>query len=238
VRLANAPIVALAERLTAELGPEPPAFPILAGALTRCADASLGAIERLQSELADLVLAYQRAASPEEQRAVLIDHLRQRGSGAVDETRDVVATSRWLDLEAVQERFATAVADRTDEIEIAHRALAGLAQELDSAPDRVKDLLEARVVPAVLDHAAAGRPPAVRVAALKAASAILAPLAPEDRLSLSLRLSRAPWPSGRTEPPRRAGSRSPPWSSGPCSSRPTRRTLSPSASAIELARTA
>ena len=199
VRLRTRAIVALAERLTAELGPEPPAFPILAGALTRCADASLGAIERLQSELADLVLAYQRAASPEEQRAVLIDHLRQRGSGAVDATRDVVATSRWLDLEAVQERFATAVADRTDEIEIAHRALAGLAQELDSAPDRVKDLLEARVVPAVLDHAAAGRPPAVRVAALKAASAILAPLAPEDRLSLvpaPLARAVAQWSNG------------------------------------------
>ncbi|WP_437894879.1 capsule biosynthesis protein CapB [Sorangium sp. So ce124] len=200
VRLRPRAIAAVVARVTADLGDEEYPRPALLAALARCADGAAAEVDRLRSAESALVLAYQSAATPAERRELLARQLRvwarerkqSERSGAssllgwavarVEQAGDLSALGRNLDLEAAQERFATAIADRLDEIEVAYHALTHLAQHLDDPSDALHVARDGGVLRLAMAHAEPSRPAPVRRAALLAAVALLHRLPARERL--------------------------------------------------------
>ncbi|WP_437936313.1 capsule biosynthesis protein CapB [Sorangium sp. So ce341] len=196
VRCRPRAIATVVARVTADLGDEDPPRPALLAALARCADGAAAEVDRLRSAESALVVAYQSAATPAERRELLARQLRvwareRKKSGAasplgwaaarVEQAGDLSALARSLDLEAAQERFATAIADRLDEIEVAYHALTHLAQHLDP-PDALHVVRDGGVLRLAIAHAEPSRPAPVRRAAMLAAVALLHRIPARERL--------------------------------------------------------
>lgn len=135
-------------------------------ALANVADAAAAAIRDVDAEGVALMVAYQAAESPEAKRAVLVRHLEARGGPRHALRADVRATKRWLDLEAMQERFAADIADRIDEIEIAYQAMATHVDRSDR-PEILTAMKSGGVIAIARSHAKDDQRPAVRTAALR-----------------------------------------------------------------------
>ncbi|MDC0748206.1 capsule biosynthesis protein CapB [Polyangium mundeleinium] len=171
----------IAENIAAELGPGPHPPGIMIASLVRAADVAVGELDRLNGEAASLMVAYQGAATDEDKRKLLIDHLRASAKTRLDARRDVQATKRWLDMEAVQERFAARIADQVDAVEVAYEATITKAKSLTDG-DAYRLLSGGGVLEFAMSHASTGRPQPVRVAALRVLAALLARLNPSQRL--------------------------------------------------------
>ncbi|MGK3977253.1 HEAT repeat domain-containing protein [Sorangium sp. So ce118] len=196
VRLRPRAIATVVARVTADLGDEEHPRPALLAALARCADGAVAEVDRLRSAESALVIAYQSAATPAERRELLARQLRVwarerkksglslRGWAAarVEQAGDMSALGRSLDLEAAQERFATAIADRLDEIEVAYHALTHLAHHLDDPSDALHVARDGGVLRLAIAHAEPSRPAPVRRAALLAAVALLHRIPARERL--------------------------------------------------------
>ncbi|WP_437588268.1 capsule biosynthesis protein CapB [Sorangium sp. So ce1000] len=197
VRLRPRAIATVVARVTADLGDEEHPRPALLAALARCADGAVAEVDRLRSAESALVLAYQSAATPAERRELLARQLRvwarERSAGGaasvlgwvaarVEQAGDLSALGRNLDLEAAQERFATAIADRLDEVEVAYHALTHLARHLDDPSDALHVARDGGVLRLAMAHAEPSRPTPVRRAALLAAVALLHRLPARERL--------------------------------------------------------
>ncbi|WP_438024549.1 capsule biosynthesis protein CapB [Sorangium sp. So ce233] len=196
VRLRPRAIATVVARVTADLGDEEHPPPALLAALARCADGAAAEVDRLRSAESALVIAYQSAATPAERRELLARQLRvwarerKKGglsllgwaTGRVEQAGDLSALGRNLDLEAAQERFATAIADRLDEIEVAYHALTHLAQHLDDPADALHVVRDGGVLRLAIAHAEPSRPAPVRRAAMLAAVALLHRIPARERL--------------------------------------------------------
>ncbi len=154
-----------------EGAPERSSALVLLAALSRGCEERAGALQALSEELAEVALAYQ-SAPPEARAAVLVRHLSARAATRREARHDVAATRRWLDFEAVQERFAARMADVIDELEVGYHAALALAGEL--GPDDVAVAARGRILSTAFAHAEPRLPGAVRVAALRALSALFA----------------------------------------------------------------
>lgn len=171
----------VAANIAAELGPGPHPPVMLIAQLVRAVDVAVGELDRLNGEAASLMVAYQSAQSPEDKRKLLVDHLRASAKSRTEARRDVAATKRWLDMEAVQERFARKIAEKVDLVEVAYAATATTAKSLGEG-DAFRLLSGGGVIEFAMSHASPGRPQPVRVAALRALSALLGRVAPPERL--------------------------------------------------------
>ncbi len=188
-RLRARAVEAVAGHVAQELagGEGAPSTLALVAALSRCSERCAGALQALSGELAEISAATEGAPA-EARPALLARHLEARAADRREAARDVAATRRWLDFEAVQERFAAAAADRTDELEVAYHAVAALAAELRA--DDVEVAARGRILSTAFAHAEPGMPDAVRVAALGALAAIVA-RAPRARRAELASASRA-----------------------------------------------
>ncbi|AUX47289.1 capsule biosynthesis protein CapB [Sorangium cellulosum] len=207
-RLRPRAVDAVVARVTADLGDEEHPKPALLAALARCADGAVAEVDRLRGAESALVIAYQSAATPAERRELLARQLRiwarERGKKAggpplvgwlaarLEQAGDMSALGRNLDLEAAQERFATAIADRLDEIEVAYHALTDLARRLDDPIDALHVARDGGVLRLAMAHAEPSRPAPVRRSALLAAVALLHRIPARERLAhLGLDAARA-----------------------------------------------
>jgi len=171
----------IAAHIAAELGPGPHPKVALIAQLVRAADAAVGELDRLNGEAAALMVAYQAASSPEDKRKILVDHLTAVAKSRAEARRDIKATKRWLDMEAIQERFAAKIADQIDAVQVAYNASATQAKGLAEA-DAFHLLSGGGILELAMSHAANGRPQPVRIAALRALGAILARIPASQRL--------------------------------------------------------
>lgn len=178
-RLRYRGVAAVLDRLLSELGLLPPSDAQLVPALLRAADASLGELVRLDERLTSLFVAYQGAATEAERREVLVDHLRRTARDPVRLAKDLAATQRWLDLEALQDRLSREIADCIDEVEVAHAALAFLVQHSEALPT----VLVHRSIPPMLDRAVQAHNDTLRASALRVVIGLLRRLPMAERLA-------------------------------------------------------
>jgi poly-gamma-glutamate synthase PgsB/CapB len=171
----------ISAHISAELGPGPHPPVALIAQLVRVADAAVGELDRLNGEAAALMVAYQSAATDEDKRKILIDHLRASGKSRIEIRRDIQATKRWLDMEAVQERFAAKVADQIDIVEVCYMATTTKSKLLNEG-EAFRLLSGGGVLDFAMSHAMPGKPNPVRRAAINALTAILARLPASQRL--------------------------------------------------------
>ncbi len=182
-RLRRTAILDVAGRVATDLGAPTPGALSLAGALVRVVSALLQDLSTCEAEMAETAIAYQSAESAADKRRVLEAFLRATVPQRLRARGDVAATARWLDLEAVQERASSRVADRVDRLEIAYRAIGKLAADL-SPDDAVALASRGRLVEVALRSAAPEMHRAVRLVALRALERTLAAASPPDRASL------------------------------------------------------
>ncbi len=173
---------AIAGRVVADVGHEAPSEVGLVAALVRAADRAVGELDLREEARATLTTSYQAAATPLARREVLVGYLLSRADGLAA-SRDVAATRRWLDLEAVHERLAAEIADEIDEIEIAHRAAASLARALPAGEGATSALADAGVFATAIRHTAPDRPATVRAAALDTLREIVSRAQPSARVA-------------------------------------------------------
>ncbi|AKT36952.1 capsule biosynthesis protein CapB [Chondromyces crocatus] len=188
---------AVAERALAELGVGPVPRSALLSALVRCADVSIASISRVRANEAAVGVAYQAAATPEAKREVLSAQLERWAAERVVEGRfafvhqiqnqlrlagDKRALERNLDIEAVSERFAEAIANLLDEVEVAYHATATLARALDDSREAVRAATDGGVLRLAMEHADPGQSPTIRRAALLAAVALVERIPVRERL--------------------------------------------------------
>jgi poly-gamma-glutamate synthase PgsB/CapB len=173
-------IAAVAARATAELGYDSSPDASLVAALIQAADAAVGALVRLEDMATELAVSYQRASTPAERREVLVRYLTNNVTDAVRLAGDIAATRRWLDLEAIQERITSEIADRADEIEICYSVVRSLGERHAGEPRGLP--VAARSISVIIEHAGRARHEAVRSSALRAAAALVGVLPPGERL--------------------------------------------------------
>ena len=136
----------------------------LTGTLSRIAGAAVVAIERLEGEGTKLLLTHQSAASDEARREIIVQYIRRHGTSGRAVAKDIAATARWFDLEAVQERIAAEIADRVDEIDVAYQTM---AHAVEKASDTAKEVAPTEVLRTAIAHAQPGGRVPVRTAALR-----------------------------------------------------------------------
>src|SRR5688500_10842774 len=164
-------ISTVAARTIAELGFDSSPDASLVAALVQAADAAVGALVRLEDMATELAVAHQRASTPAERREVLVRYLTSNVSDPVRLAGDIAATRQWLDLEAIQERITSEIADRADEIEICYSVVRSLAER--HAGDAQGLPVAPRSISIIIEHAGRARHEAVRSSALRAAAALV-----------------------------------------------------------------
>lgn len=148
-------------------------------ALVDWAESATAEIERIESEGAELVARYQAATAAAEKRDVLLGYLRAHARSRADLVRDVAALSRWLDLEAVRERWTQRIADIIDEIDVAYEAVGTLAERTD---DVRRSLPGARAFESLVRQTGPGVEKATRLHAIRLLVRLLPLLPAGDRL--------------------------------------------------------
>lgn len=154
---------------------------ILITTLTKVTQRSAAEIERLEGESSALLLAYQQSLDEAERREVLKRHLRATSNANVSTRRDQAAVGRWLDIEAVRERYSMRVSQLTDEVVVCFDSISGLLADDTSLPGVVQTLRRSGILPSILDLAVPEVRPTIRCAALRASAAILRRLEPTQR---------------------------------------------------------
>jgi poly-gamma-glutamate synthase PgsB/CapB len=182
-RLRQGSIAAVAERCLAEMGDGDKSALARIAALSRVMDAGVGEVDRLERQGSALLVAYQSALDAREKREILVRHLRENADGARELARDAVATRRWLDLEAVQERIAAQIADRLDELQVGYEFMRETARCGAADPGLASALLETGAVAAALRHAEPRRRGTLRVVALRFLQAVVGNVPPPERLA-------------------------------------------------------
>jgi len=153
----------------------------LLAALGRIAQRCLAEVERVEAESAALLVGYQRALDERERRELLVRTLTAAGRPSVELRKDLGALGRWLDVEALRERWSTEASDHVDELLVCHAVLRG---KLSSAVDPRALLRTARetgLVELALAQAESGQKPVIRAAALRTLLAAVRALEPERR---------------------------------------------------------
>ncbi len=173
-------ILAVAARVVGELGYDAPPDVSLVAALIQAADGAVGALVRLEEISTELAVSYQRAATAAERREVLVRYLSSNVTDPVRLAGDIAATRRWLDLDAIQERLTSEIADRADEIEICYSVVRSLGDR--HVGDAQGLPVAARPIGTIIAHASRARHEAVRSAALRAAAALVGVLPRGERL--------------------------------------------------------
>ncbi|HWO13002.1 MAG TPA: HEAT repeat domain-containing protein [Polyangiaceae bacterium] len=150
-------------------------------ALARIAQRCLGEVERLEAESGALLVGFQRAADERERRELLIRTLTASGRPPAELRKDIAALGRWLDVEAVRERYSTETSDRVDEVLVCHAVIQGkLAGATDPRP-LLRAARETALVELALGQAEAGQKPVIRTAALHTLLALVRTVEPERR---------------------------------------------------------
>jgi gamma-polyglutamate synthase len=154
---------------------------LLVSSLARVTERSLAEIERLESESASLLLSYQQALDESERREVLRRHLRATNDNRLDSRRDLSAVDRWLDIEAVRERYACRISQHTDEAIICYDCIATLLRNATTNHAMLQSLRRAGLLRQMLEHARARVRAPIRCAALRALICAIRQLEPGQR---------------------------------------------------------
>jgi hypothetical protein len=128
VRLRQRAVQVIAEAVVLDTRHDHEREEALFAALIRTAQRCLAEVERVEAESAALLVDYQRALDERERREVLIRALTAAGGPPAELRKDLAAVGRWLDVEALRERYSTQASDRVDEVLVCHAVLRGKLQ--------------------------------------------------------------------------------------------------------------
>jgi len=149
-------------------------------ALLASADTSLRELRRDESLSASLEHSYRAAETPLAKRDVIEKFLRAEVRSPRQLRRDLAAQNRWLDLEAVQDRLAIAMARRALETEV---ALEATARELARAHEAARELARGGLAARVAAFAAEGLRAGIRAVAIDALTALFEGLSESERVA-------------------------------------------------------
>jgi gamma-polyglutamate synthase len=141
---------------------------LLVSSLARVADRSLGEIERFENESAALLVSYQQALDEAERREVLRRHLRATSENELRTRRDLAAVGRWLDIEALRERYSSRISQRMDETIVCYDSIAALIRNVEANHPMLQALRRTGLLRSLLDHAGPRVRTPIRCAALRA----------------------------------------------------------------------
>ncbi|HEU4582984.1 MAG TPA: capsule biosynthesis protein CapB [Polyangiaceae bacterium] len=153
----------------------------LFSALTRVAQRCLAEVERIEGESAALLVSYQKALDERERRELLVRTLTASGRPAAELRKDLKAIDRWLDVEALRERWSMMISDHVDEVLVCHAVLRGKLAGAGDPQPLLRTARETGLVELVLRQAEPGGKPVIRTAALRTLLAAVRALEPERR---------------------------------------------------------
>ncbi|MEY4547183.1 MAG: hypothetical protein RL685_3378 [Pseudomonadota bacterium] len=181
VRLRQRAIHTIAEAVVLDTRHDHEREEALFAALARTAQRCLAEVERVEGESAALLVDYQKALDERERREVLGKALTAAGGPPAELRKDVAAVGRWLDVEALRERYSTQASDRVDEVLVCHGVLRGKLASSQAVQKLLRTARETGLVELVLQHAAPGQKPVIRSAALRTLLALARAFEPERR---------------------------------------------------------
>ncbi len=180
-RLRQRAVHAIAEAVVLDTRHDHEREEALFAALIRTAQRCMAEVERVEAESAALLIDYQRALDERERREVLAKALTAAGGPPAELRKDLAAVRRWLDVEALRERYSTQASDRVDELLVCYAVLCGKLGSSERAAALLRTARETGLVELALLHADAGQRPVIRTAALRALLALARALEPERR---------------------------------------------------------
>lgn len=180
-RLRKQAIRVVAESVVADQRQDFDSAELLVSSLALVAERCIAEISRLETESASLLVAYQRALDETERHEILRRHLLATNASNLDPRRDLAAIGRWLDIEAMRERYATRMSCRTDEAVICYDSIAALIQQERANHSLLTSLRRSGVLKTLFEHAAPRHRAPVRRAALRALAMAVRQLEPNQR---------------------------------------------------------
>ncbi len=154
---------------------------LLVSSLARVSERCIAEIGRLEGESASLLLAYQQALDEAERREILRRHLLATNTSSLEPRRDLAAINRWLDIEAVRERYASRISRHIDESVICYDSIAALIRQEKANYVLLTSLRRSGVLAGILQHATPRVRPSIRCAAIHALTAAIRQLEPSQR---------------------------------------------------------
>src|SRR6185436_3943472 len=133
----------------------------LLAALGRIAQRCLAQVERVEAESAALLVSYQKALDERERRELLARTLTAAGRPARELRKDLAALGRWLDVEALRERWSTEASDHVDELLVCHAVLQGKLASAAEPRALLRTARETGLVELVLEQAESGQKPVI-----------------------------------------------------------------------------
>lgn len=153
----------------------------LLAALGRIAQRCLAEVERVEAESSALLVGYQKALDERERRELLVRTLTAAGRPARELRKDLAAVGRWLDVEALRERWSAEASDHVDELLVCHAVLRGKLSSAAEPQVLLRTARETGLVELALAQAASAQKPVIRTAALGTLLAAVRALEPERR---------------------------------------------------------
>lgn len=141
----------------------------------------LSELSRLEHESSSLLVAYQQAFDETERREILRRHLTAQQQDPRQSRKDVLAVSRWLDIEALRERYSAEISNRVDEVLVCHDAITHLLTSEEGGPAVAHSRHRSGLIRALLAQAAPQQRACIRRAALAALTALLRRVEPSYR---------------------------------------------------------
>jgi hypothetical protein len=172
-RLRKDAIRVVAEEVVAEQRQDFDSAELLVASLARVSERCIAEIERLEAESASLLLAYQQALDESERQEVLRRHLVATRTDSLDPRRDLAAVGRWLDIEAMRERYASRVSRHVDETVICYDSIAGLVRAEKANYALVTSIRRSGLLLNMLEHTAPRLRAPIRCAALRTLTATI-----------------------------------------------------------------
>ena len=100
-------------------------------ALLRASAEGMTHYEQIELRRTELAREMDHAPDPATRRQLLADHLTGLVGDRVELVRDLAATRRWLDAEALFDRFGVEQSDELDQVELGCRAATALVRDID-----------------------------------------------------------------------------------------------------------
>jgi gamma-polyglutamate synthase len=153
--------------------------------LIRISESCLSEALRIEAESSNLLISYQQALDESERQEILRKHLITFVNSHKSREGDLKAIYRWLDAEALRERYSTLVSQCIDEVLVCHDCVSHILRHTQQGSILSRNVLRAGIVATILLQADESQRTVIRRSALSVLVALTSLVEPNYR-SLAL----------------------------------------------------
>jgi poly-gamma-glutamate synthase PgsB/CapB len=162
----------IAAALTSDSEHDQPTLEHRCVSLIRISESCLSEALRIEAESSNLLIGYQQALDETERQEILRKCLFNFPNSHKSRERDLKAVNRWLDAEAIRERYSTLASQCIDEVLVCHDCVGHILRHAQQGSVLSRNILRTGIVATILAQANESQRSVIRRSALSILEAL------------------------------------------------------------------